>query len=141
MSIRWSSRVAWCGPLAWLLFFLALLTGLLAMHGLQASAGPTDTSGIPADLTGGVVAMDGHSGHEPDSTRSDPSHPAPSHKHHGGQVCLGLLVLASLLGLLSPVRWRRCRLRSVATGPSLPSSPDRGGRPPPSLFALSVLRL
>jgi hypothetical protein len=141
MSMRRSSWVAWWRPLAWLLFFLALLTGLLAMHGLQASAGPTDTSGILTHLTGGIAAVDGHRGHEPDSTRSDPSHPAPPHKHHGGQVCLGLLVLASLLGLLTVVRWRRCRLRSVRIGPSLPSPPGPGGRPPPSLFALSVLRL
>jgi hypothetical protein len=141
MPIQRTSRVAWWRPLAWLLFFLALLAGLLAMHGLQASPSPVDLSGIPRIGSDGAAAMDGHSDHESKATKGDPSHPAPPHKHHGGQVCLGLLMMASLLGLLTPVRWRRCSPRSVATGPSLPSQPGRGGRPPPSLFALSVLRL
>ncbi|MCW2898968.1 MAG: hypothetical protein JWO67_1233 [Streptosporangiaceae bacterium] len=141
MSIQRSSRVALRRPLGWTLFFLALLTGLLAMHGLQASASPTDTSGIPTDLARGTAAMTGHSRHEPDSTANDPSQPAPPHKSHSGQVCLGLLVLASLLSPLTPVRWHRYTLRSVPIGLPIAPGRARGGRPPPSVFALSVLRL
>ncbi|MBC6460167.1 hypothetical protein [Actinomadura sp. HBU206391] len=93
MSPPLSLRLTWYGPVAWTLLLPAPLTGLLAMHGLQASASPSDISGIPANLMNTMAAADRHADHQPQTTENDqPQHP-PAHKHPGGQVCLGLLIL------------------------------------------------
>ncbi|GAA2108584.1 DUF6153 family protein [Actinomadura alba] len=141
MSVPQPLRLHWYGPVAWTALLIALLTGLLAMHGLQASASPNDSSGIPANLVTSMVAADRHADHPSQhATENDPSQHAPAHKHPGGQVCLGLLILF-LLVVLPPGGRHRWPRRSVTVRSILASRQRDGGRPPPpSLSQLSVLR-
>ncbi|MCO5995986.1 hypothetical protein [Actinoallomurus rhizosphaericola] len=174
------------------LLLLALtLLGLFAMHGLQATVGPTDThasaivamSGMAETDAGmhhpdsgaghadAVVAMPeaghadagthradagaaraeagaGHAGAEMRHTDagagrhrvSPPSHVPAGHRHPGGQMCLGLLVMAALLFLAAAFAGRR----DIAGGAIRPVGRGRdslGRAPPrPSIFRLCVLR-
>ncbi|MCO5968469.1 DUF6153 family protein [Actinoallomurus soli] len=127
------------------LLLLALtLLGLFAMHGLQATTGPTDThasaivamSGM-ADTDAGMHHADAGAGRH---RVSPPSHVPAGHRHPGGQMCLGLLVMATLLLLAAAFAGRR----DVADGTIRPIGRGRdslGRAPPrPSIFRLCVLR-
>jgi uncharacterized protein DUF6153 len=117
---------------AGVLLLLSVFAGLLLMHGVQSSAGPTDIRGIPLMSSAPMHSSGEHAGH---SCHCD------GHQHPGGQMCLALLVLGSLLlfGALlvrSPYS-SATHVRPVVHGHGHP------GRPPPvpSIFQLSVLRL
>ncbi|GAA4604901.1 hypothetical protein GCM10023195_16830 [Actinoallomurus liliacearum] len=123
------------------LLLLALtLFGLFAMHGLQATAGPTDTHAAAVVMTmPGADHPDAETGHH---HASAPSHaPSGRHDHPGGQMCLALLVLATLLVLAAAFVGRR----DASGAPGRPHGrghESQGRAPPrPSIFQLSVLRL
>ncbi|MEV5703982.1 DUF6153 family protein [Actinoallomurus sp. NPDC052274] len=123
------------------LLLLALtLLGLFAMHGLQATAGPTDTHASAVLMAmSGTDHPEAEAGHHPASA---PSHaPSGRHDHPGGQMCLALLVLATLLILAAAFVGRRDA--SGAPGRPLGRGHEAQGRAPPrpSIFQLSVLRL
>ncbi|WP_157432866.1 hypothetical protein [Actinomadura rifamycini] len=105
------------------LWALALVLGVLLMHGVQASGSPVDAAGI-------AVAQ---------------HHPAPDHdggEHHpGGQVCLAFLSVLLLGFALVLVRWRLPAVRDVRGRGHRVAF--RGGRSPPcpTPFQLAVLRL
>lgn len=116
-----------------MLLMLFVVVGLLFMHGVQASASPTDMGGVPLMSSAAMQMSGGHAvGH---SCQCD------GHQHPGGQMCLALLALGSLL-LFGALLVRSALGR---TTPPSPVTPGHGhsGRPPPapSIFQLSVLRL
>lgn len=128
------------GSLSTLLPLLFLLTGLFAMHGLQASADPTEHTGVTI-----AAAMPGmESAHAAPGTSfragPSPSHGSPHHGHTGGQMCLGLpstmTALLVLAGIITRPPVPPARGTTAARGFA------RQGRspPPPSIFELSVLR-
>ncbi|MBE1537827.1 DUF6153 family protein [Actinomadura algeriensis] len=112
---------------------LALVFGVLLMHGVQASNSPVDASGVA------VRAVDHAAG--------GMEHPAPDHDggdhHPGGQVCLaflGVLLLGAVACAL--VRWRLPAPAREAQGRALRAGFRTGRSPPcPSPFRLAVLRL
>ncbi|MBO2456012.1 DUF6153 family protein [Actinomadura violacea] len=119
------------------LCLLLLFSGLMAMHGLQASPGPMEMAAAPlasvadAPPTGvvhhHVVVGDPPGDHHPD--------------HPSGQMCLGMLLVSLLVALLFGL-FRVMRV-AVATRRPVRTPVSRGGRSPPgpSLHRLSVLRL
>jgi hypothetical protein len=116
---------------------MAFLTaGLFAMHGLQPSASPLDMPGVPLVASADMHAADaGHPGGHPSQDHS------PGHRHPGGQMCLALLVIATLF-LLSAVLIRRTAWRFAVRRPAGPAHEHKGRPPPPpSIYRLSVLRL
>lgn len=135
MSIRPTRPARWAS-LGGLLLIAFLTAGLLAMHGLQPSASPTDMPGVPLVTSAHMHApTNGRTGGHP----SD--HHSPGHQHPGGQVCLALLAIA-ILFLLSAVLIRRAAWHSGLRRPAGPAH-EHAGRspPPPSIYRLSVLRL
>ncbi|OLT11609.1 hypothetical protein BJF79_23915 [Actinomadura sp. CNU-125] len=118
---------------------LALVFGVLLMHGVQASSSPVDASGV-------AVQSAGHSAGQ-SAGRSAPDHPAPDHdggEHHpGGQVCLAflsVLLLGAVAGAL--VRWRLPAIMRDARGRVWRTGFRTGRSPPcPTPFQLAVLRL
>jgi len=113
-----------------LLLLGMLVVGLVAMHGVQAS-GPEGMSGVP------VISMsDMHSA--PDQ---QPLSPMPGHHHPGGQVCLGLLVLAIALALTCIGLTAGTTARAGPAGRPIRTLLLLVGRPPPSIYQLAVLRL
>jgi hypothetical protein len=131
------SAIARWATLGGLLLLGMLVAGLMAMHGMQA-ASPAGMSGVP------VVGM-----HHPGSAAArhmpgepmDPAAPMPAHDHPGGQVCLGLLVLAitlalTYIGLIAPAV-----IRNRSPGRRIRTLLLLVGRPPPSIYHLAVLRL
>ncbi|WP_225992764.1 DUF6153 family protein [Actinomadura rudentiformis] len=135
-----------------LLLALAVICGVMAMHGLQASNSPGDTSGMPAIGVEQVPAGHGGSGHRGSDlggsdhggahdggTQSGGAH-APEH-HPGGEICLALLVLASFAVLLRAA-WRAWRpVVLIPRSNVRPRPPDAGRSPPPPAFRSAVLRL
>lgn len=117
-----------------LLFLLLVATGLLAMHGVQATAGPGDMTGVP--MASVSMAHSSHAGR----MNETPARRAPGHRHSGGQMCLGVLVLMALL-VLATTSFRRVRWSLAVRCPAGPSR-DHAGRPPPtpSIHRLCVLR-
>lgn len=118
------------------LLLLALVTaGLFAMHGLQPAAGPMDTPGVPMAASVEVHTVDaGHAGGRPSQ-----DHPR-GHQHPGGQMCLALLVIATLF-LLSAALIPRTAWRAAVRRPADPAYEHKGRPPPtPSIYQLSVLR-
>jgi hypothetical protein len=117
-----------------LLLLMSVIAGLMLMHGVQASAGPTDIRGIPlvsssADAHPSMTSM-GHSC----------GHGCDDHQHPGGQMCLALLVLGALF-LVAALLIRCRRERTAARRPATPGHRHPGRPPPtPSIFQLSVLR-
>ncbi|GAA0244370.1 hypothetical protein GCM10009527_046380 [Actinomadura nitritigenes] len=114
------------------LCLLLLFTGLMAMHGLQASPGPMEMAAAPLASAGGpahhhVVVGDPPGDHHPD--------------HPSGQMCLGTLLVSLLVALLFGLL--RVMRVAVAARPAVRAPVPRGGRSPPgpSLHRLSVLRL
>lgn len=140
MSTQRESRAP-LAPLRDLLPLMLMVAGLFLMHGLQASADPTEHTGITI-----AAAMPGVESAHPAvaGTRSgpqwSPSHGSDHHGHAGGQMCLALLSIATMLLLLAGAR----RNLPVAPprGDTAPRELGRQGRspPPPSIFELSVLR-
>lgn len=123
-----------------LFFVLAVSAGLFAMHGLQATAGPTPPAGIA--VMAWMTSMDSPpSGAERPRLDRSPAHDHPGHGHPGGQMCLGLLVMFSLLILSALLIDRSAWLR--VPGVMAARRGARNGREPPapSVFQLSVLRL
>jgi Family of unknown function (DUF6153) len=114
-----------------MLLLMSVIAGLLLMHGVQATASPTDIRGVPlvasSDMHGATTRPGGHPCHCDD------------HQHPGGQMCLALLVLGALFLFTALFAGRPER-----TKPHLPAERGHGhpGRPPPapSIFQLSVLR-
>jgi hypothetical protein len=136
MSSRPTRPARWAS-LGGLLFLALMAAGLFAMHGLQPSASPMDMPGVPLVASADMHAADtGHAGGH------SSQHHSPGHEHPGGQMCLGLLVIAALF-LLSAVLIRRAAWRSGLRRPAGPAHEHRGRppRPPPSIYRLSVLRL
>jgi hypothetical protein len=121
---------------AGMLLLLSAIAGLLLMHGVQSSASPTDIRGVPlmpAAMTHMPAEHGGHAvGH---SCQCD------GHQHPGGQMCLALLALGSLL-LFSALLIRSMYGLTTPPSPAIPVA-EHSGRPPPtpSIFQLSVLRL
>jgi Family of unknown function (DUF6153) len=119
-----------------MLLLLFVTAGLLLMHGVQSSASPTDIRGVPLMSSAPIHMSAEHGGHAVGhSCQCD------GHQHPGGQMCLALLALGSLL------LFGALLIQSVLgrTSPPSPRTPRDGhfGRPPPtpSIFQLSVLRL
>ncbi|MEU6744699.1 DUF6153 family protein [Spirillospora sp. NPDC046719] len=114
------------------LCLLLLFSGLMAMHGLQASPGPMEMAAAPLASAGAtehhhVVVGDPPGDHHPD--------------HPSGQMCLGMLLVSLLFALLFGLL--RVTRAAVAARPVVRTPGPRGGRSPPapSLHRLSVLRL
>ncbi|MFD0902514.1 DUF6153 family protein [Actinomadura sediminis] len=108
---------------------LALVFGVLVMHGVQASGSPVDAAGV-------AVAAPHHA--------AGAEHPAGDggDHHPGGQVCLAFLSVL-LLGAvaLALVRWLPA-LRREPRGRVWRSRFRTGRSPPcPTPFQLAVLRL
>jgi hypothetical protein len=122
-------------------FGLLLLFGVLAMHGFQASPGPSEMTGVP------LTAMS--TGHDPESSASVTAHhslgghqPGDHRKDHpGGEICLAMLTMITLIGAVIALFRRepaaaaqrilfRARILLVGRSP-----------PGPSLHGLGVLRL
>ena len=140
-----------------------MVAGLFAMHGLQATDGPMATHGVPLmsahgghaqmapaaeagprpahEKTGAALAQ-AMAGSPEKAGSGRPSPDSPASHHPGGRMCLGLLIVASLLILLT-VLIRRSRLVSSRCRRRDPALHEYAGRPPPtpSIFTLSVLRL
>jgi hypothetical protein len=111
---------------------LLLFSGLMAMHGLQASPGPmempaTPLAGITETAHHHVVIGDPPGDHHPD--------------HPSGQMCLGMLLISLLAALLFGLF--RLMRTPVAVRRSVRTLVSRSGRSPPgpSLHQLTVLRL
>ncbi|WP_433178018.1 DUF6153 family protein [Actinoallomurus sp. CA-150999] len=139
-GVRWAS-------LRRLLLMGLLVAGLFAMHGLQASDGPMDSHGLPlmSMVSGPDGSMTSHHAAEPghEKAGAGPRSPvSPTPHHPGGRTCLGLLLVASLLILLT-VLIGRSALRRAPSRRRARLRRRHGGRPPPtpSVFQLSVLRL
>jgi hypothetical protein len=122
-----------------MLLLLSVVAGLLLMHGVQSSASPTDIRGVP--LMSSMSSMSTHTPVEHGGHAIGHSCQCDGHQHPGGQMCLALLALGSLL-LLGALFIRSL---SGLTTPLRPVTRGHGhsGRPPPapSIFQLSVLRL
>jgi hypothetical protein len=114
-----------------LLLLMSVIAGLMLMHGVQASAGPTDIRGIPlVSASSDAHRTMGHPG----------GHGHGDHRHPGGQMCLALLVFGALL-LITALLIRRRREPAIARRPATPGHRHPGRPPPaPSIFQLSVLR-
>jgi hypothetical protein len=113
-----------------------VIAGLLLMHGVQASTGPTDIRGLPVVSASSMhgTAAQGHMGGQPCDHCS-------GHQHPGGQMCLALLVIGTLF-LFTVMLIRRRPGRSAACPPDEGAYRHRGRAPPrPSIFQLAVLRL
>lgn len=109
-----------------------LVVGLLAMQGVQASS-TSGTAGIAILGNSDVVAG-------PFTPGSDGRTPRLGHRHAGGLVYPGIVVLVftlilrtpAVLGRLDGLRIPLVRLRFANA---------TRGRPPPSIYRLAVLRL
>lgn len=109
--------------LGWVLLLAALLTGLLGMHGLQATSSPLHHHAAPAASSADLSMTDGgHGG---------------TVAHHVDEICLALLVLALLL--FTAVLGGVLPLRRASGFSSGRRAPPRAR--PPSLHQLSVLRI
>jgi hypothetical protein len=119
-----------------MLLMLSLAAGLFFMHGVQSSASPADLHGVPLVSSAAMHVSYGHGGHPAGHSRQ-----GDDHHHPGGQMCLALLTLVSLL-LFGALLVRPALGRTTAPTPVAPWH-RRSGRPPPSpsIFQLSVLRL
>jgi Family of unknown function (DUF6153) len=119
-----------------MLLMLSVVAGLLLMHGVQSSASPTDIRGVPL-----MSSMTTHMATEHGGHALGHSCQCDDHRHPGGQMCLALLALGSLL-LFSALLIRSVLGRTTPPSPVTPG-PEHSGRPPPapSIFQLSVLRL
>jgi hypothetical protein len=120
-----------------LLLLGVVIAGLMAMHGVQTS-GPAGMSGIPVvDMPSTHSAAGPQGPHEP----MPPAAPMPGDHHPGGQVCLGLLVLAIALVLMFNGIIARTTVRTGSPGIRIRTMLLLVGRPPPSIYHLAVLRL
>ncbi|MGI5229625.1 DUF6153 family protein [Actinoallomurus sp. CA-142502] len=122
---------------AGMLLLLFVTAGLLLMHGVQSSASPTDIRGVPLMPATTTSMPAGHGEHAVGH-----SCPCDGHHHPGGQMCLALLVLGSLL-LFGALLVRSVPGRTTPPpGAAVPGHGHSGrSPPPPSIFQLSVLRL
>jgi hypothetical protein len=141
MNSRRPSRTApWASPGVLLLMFV--IAGLLLMHGVQASASPTDIRGVPMVSVpmvsaSGMHGADAHEGH----MGGQPCDHCSGHQHPGGQMCLALLVIGALF-LFTVMLIRRRLGRLAAHRADEGAYRHRGRAPPrPSIFQLAVLRL
>jgi hypothetical protein len=118
-----------------MLLLLSLAAGLFFMHGVRSAASPADLHGVPL-VSMATHVPGGHGGHSAGHSRQ-----GDDHRHPGGQMCLALLTLGSLL-LFGALLMRSARGRTTAPRPVAPWH-RRSARPPPgpSIFQLSVLRL
>jgi hypothetical protein len=120
---------------AGMLLLVSVIAGLLLMHGVQSSASPTDIRGVPLMSSADMHETARHAGHVGHSCQCD------GHQHPGGQMCLALLALGSLLLFTALVIHlpigRTTALRPATRGHGHPGRPP----PAPSIFQLSVLRL
>jgi hypothetical protein len=125
-----------------LLLGLALICGVLAMHGLQSSSGPSDSSGLPAAVSTERIPMHLSVGAEESGHRTQQGDGNHDHdRHAGGEICLALLALAGFAVLLRVVR-RAWRPAILLPRNGSRTRPRRSGRsPPPPTFRTDVLRL
>jgi Family of unknown function (DUF6153) len=132
---RYPSRsLRWAAPSLLVLMFV--MAGLMLMHGVQASASPTDTRGVPLVSSSDTHQTTMHKGHP-----GGHSCHCNDHQHPGGQMCLALLVLGAL-AMFTVLLMRRRLARTTARRPATPGHGHPGRPPPgPSIFQLSVLRL
>lgn len=115
---------------------LALIFGVLLMHGVQASGSPVDAAGVAVGAP--HHAATGH----PVPDRPAPAHDGGDH-HPGGQVCLAFLSVL-LLGAVgfALVRWRLPASARAVRGRAWRTAFRAGRSPPcPTPFQLAVLRL
>jgi Family of unknown function (DUF6153) len=136
MNSRRRSRAAlWASPGVLLLMFL--IAGLLLMHGVQATASPTDIRGLPMVSATDMHGTGAHEGH----VGGQPCDHCSGHQHPGGQMCLALLAIGALFLFTVMLLHRRVG-RSAARRPDEAAYQHRGRAPPrPSIFQLAVLRL
>lgn len=139
---RWTTR-----PIRSTGVLLAVLVGLLAMHGLASSHGsmPAGMSSVsqqvmamdvvktpPSEAAGNVLGM-----------LSTPMHPQHGPGHAGNTMRDLCLAVLAALGLLLAVSLERRTVRtSAATGQRQPrdGSPDVASLPPPDLHLLCISR-
>jgi hypothetical protein len=134
-SRRPSRTASWASPGVLLLMFV--IAGLLLMHGVQASASPTDIRGLPMVSASGMHGTSTHEGH----VGGQPCDHCSGHQHPGGQMCLALLVIGALFLFTVMLIGRRLG-RSAAHPRDEGACRHRGRAPPrPSIFQLAVLRL
>ncbi|WP_442875630.1 DUF6153 family protein [Actinoallomurus sp. NBC_01490] len=118
-----------------MLLLLFVTAGLLLMHGVQSSASPTDIRGVPLVPATAMPMPAQHGGHAVGHSCD-----CDGHHHPGGQMCLALLALGSLV-LLSALLVRSSLSQTTRPGPVTPGHGRSGRSPPaPSVFQLSVLR-
>jgi hypothetical protein len=117
------------------LLLMLVIAGLLLMHGVQSSAGPTDIRGVPL-----VSSSQMHQPATGEGRSGGHSCDCNDHQHPGGQMCLALLVLGALFLLATLLI--RCRRERTTTRRPAGRGHAHPGRPPPapSIFQLSVLR-
>lgn len=128
------------GP-GFVLLVLAVLAGVLAMHGLSPGPASVKAPATKAAAAGGghgVVTVHEQTGHQ---TVGDCSHPVggSGHAHHADATCAAAGVGApyapptptSALGITP----------TVAVPPAGPAGVPEGGREPPDLAELQLLRI
>lgn len=112
----------------------ALLTGLVGMHGLGPGGMPTPEHRVSADAGHGAVAMSA------DDDCGSGGHDCDGHTHHADQTCASGAV-AGTPALPALVPDAVCSAgEAQAFLASVPDVPE-GGRAPPSLAELQLLRI
>jgi len=129
-SLRVTSR-----RLAAAVLWVALLGGVLAMHGLS-------THGVAGALNAPLVAVDhgvAHVAMSPSHGAMPAGHPFPGHGHTGtAMLCLAFLIAAIFVALLTWHRRRRPILVVERVAHRWPPRP--GTTHPPPLAHLSLMR-
>lgn len=140
------SQQAWCaarpgGVRLYALLVLAVLAGLVAMHGLGPVVPPSSSSGTPMDRHTVTAAASPHA----DTAECDCAHvgddggDAGGHAEHADTTCAASGTSGGpALPALAPA--------GVVTSPAVTASglvpePRLGGRAPPSLSELQLLRI
>lgn len=118
-----------------------MATGTGAMAAGRAGLAPHPPARLRADHPAAAPSGAAH-GESGGDLASRPDGDPHRHGHPGDRMCLGLLVIASLLTLLTVLVGGHSARRTTLRSTPLPRG-GHGPRPPPapSIYALSVLRL
>ncbi|MFH9467155.1 DUF6153 family protein [Streptomyces clavifer] len=141
------SQQAWCavrpgGARLYVLLLLAVLAGLVAMHGLGPVASSSSSSATPVDRHTITTAASSHSGTDECGDCAHVGHDdsgAGGHAEHADATCAASgTSTGPALPALAPAGLVACPAGSLP-GPF--PEPRPGGRAPPSLSELQLLRI